>query len=260
MVEWIKKEGLTREQIISIQASETSTTDANAVLIVFYRSIKDPLQQTSLKDLQYHLINNLKAWMDQYKEIEDLLTRGPVEILSLTHTARNIGQVNIQILWFLPGNEQSPQTYTVKHFYHMKREDATRQAIAYLNSYVAPHRLVNISTFEEDHPNKSVFNIVTIARGEDPEEAQDAREDSIGKIYDLKVTVEEQNGWDGAAQNALIDADARGRRCTFSAFNLSQDQNGQEVNQYAVAALTWSKEHEDALIEASRGFCNCSIF
>ncbi len=73
----------------------------------------------------------------------------------------------------------------------MKREDATRQAIAYLNSYVAPHRLVNISTFEEDHPNKSVFNIVTIARGEDPEEAQDAREDSIGKIYDLKVTVEE---------------------------------------------------------------------
>ena len=168
MLEWIKKEGLTREQIISIQASETSSTDANAVLIVFYRSIKDPLQQTGLRDLQYHLINNLKAWMDQYKEVEDLLARDRVDILSLTHTARNIGQVNIQILWFLPGNEQSPQTYTVKHFYHMKREDATKQAIAYLNSYVAPHRLVNISTFEEDHPNKSVFNIVTIARGEDP--------------------------------------------------------------------------------------------
>jgi cell division inhibitor SulA len=43
MLEWIKKEGLTREQIISIQASETSSTDANAVLIVFYRSIRDPL-------------------------------------------------------------------------------------------------------------------------------------------------------------------------------------------------------------------------
>jgi hypothetical protein len=91
MLEWIKKEGLTREQIISIQASETSSTDANAVLIVFYRSIKDPLQQTGLRDLQYHLINNLKAWMDQYKEVEDLLARDRVDILSLTHTARNIG-------------------------------------------------------------------------------------------------------------------------------------------------------------------------
>ena len=74
------------------------------------------------------------------------------------------------------------------------------------------------------------------------------------------MIVEEQNGWEGAAQNALIDSDARGRRCTFSTFNLSQGENGQEVNQFAVAALTWSKEHEDALIEASRGFCNCSIF
>lgn len=50
----------------------------------------------------------------------------------------------------------------------MKPEEAVSKTLSYLDSYVAPHRLVNISTFEEDHPNKSVFNIVTIARGEDP--------------------------------------------------------------------------------------------
>ena len=73
----------------------------------------------------------------------------------------------------------------------MKREEAVGKAIAYLDSFVAPHRLVNLSTFEEDHPNKSVFNIVTIARGEDPAEAQDKKDDSIGKIYDLREIVEE---------------------------------------------------------------------
>ena len=48
LIEWIKHQGLTREQVISIQASETSSHDANAVLTVFYRRNKDPLQQTSL--------------------------------------------------------------------------------------------------------------------------------------------------------------------------------------------------------------------
>lgn len=260
MLEWIKKEDLTREQIISIQASESSNHDADAVLTVFYRRHKDPLQQTSLRDLQYHLINNLNAWMVQYLEVQEIIARGPIDIISLTHTARNIGQVNIQILWFLPGNDQSPKTYTVKHFYSLKRDDAVKQAITYLDSFVAPHRLVNVSTFEEDHPNKSVFNVVTVARGDDPAEAQDKRDDSIGKIYDFRVILEEQNGWLAAAERSLADTESRGRRCTFATFNQTQNENEQEVNHFAVGVLTWSKEHEDALIEASRGFCNCSIF
>jgi hypothetical protein len=41
--------------------------------------------------------------MVQYQEIEAQFKKSRIEILSLTHTARNIGQVNIQILWFLPG-------------------------------------------------------------------------------------------------------------------------------------------------------------
>jgi hypothetical protein len=142
----------------------------------------------------------------------------------------------------------------------MKREEAVSKTLSYLDSYVAPHRLVNISTFEEDHPNKSVFNIVTIARGEDPVEAQDRKEDSVGKIYDFDTIIEEKNGWLVATENALFKTETRGRRCTFTTFNLSQDKNGNEVNHHAVGVLTWSKEHEDALIEASRGFCNCSIF
>jgi hypothetical protein len=91
----------------------------------------------------------------------------------------------------------------VKHFFSTKRDETVSQAIKYLDSFVAPHRLVNVSTFEEDHPNKSVYNIVTIARGDDPVDAQDKKDDSIGKIYDFKVIVEEQNGWAAVTEHAL---------------------------------------------------------
>ena len=42
LVNWIKMVDLKKEQIISISASETSTYDADAVLILTYRTEQDP--------------------------------------------------------------------------------------------------------------------------------------------------------------------------------------------------------------------------
>ena len=53
------------------------------------------------------------------------------------------------------------------------RDEAFANARKYLDSYVAPHRLVNVSTFEEDHPNKSVFNVTILYRGPKPEVKQE---------------------------------------------------------------------------------------
>ena len=36
----------------------------------------------------------------------------------------------------------------------------------FLDEWVPPHRLVNISAFEEDHPNQGgLFNVVALVRG-----------------------------------------------------------------------------------------------
>jgi len=41
------------------------------------------------------------------------------------------------------------------------------KALAYLNLYVAPHNLVSISIFEEDHPSKKqFFNIAVLHKGD----------------------------------------------------------------------------------------------
>ena len=49
---------------------------------------------TSLEGLSYHLVKNTVDWDDQYKEMQGIV-RGRVEVIALTHTPRNIGQINI---------------------------------------------------------------------------------------------------------------------------------------------------------------------
>lgn len=104
LVNWIKMVDLKREQIVSISASETSTYDADAVLVLVYRTESDS-SMTSLEHLKFELQKSVVDWDLQYQEI--LRTVGSsVDVLSLTHTARNIGQINIQILWYLPATQK----------------------------------------------------------------------------------------------------------------------------------------------------------
>lgn len=65
LVNWIKMVDLKREQIISISASETSTYDADAVLILTYRTEKDS-SMTSLEDIKYELRRDVIDWDLQY--------------------------------------------------------------------------------------------------------------------------------------------------------------------------------------------------
>ena len=54
---------------------------------------------------------------------------------------------------------------------------------------------------------------------------------------------------------------AEDRECgTLSTFNVSNNEVGGQVDNQAVVAFTWSKAHEDMLVDSERGFCNCAIF
>jgi len=42
------------------------------------------------------------------------------------------------------------------------------EAELYLNSFIAPHQLLGLSIFEEDHPcTNNVFNLVIMHKGDD---------------------------------------------------------------------------------------------
>lgn len=69
LINWIKVADLKKEQIISISASETSTYDADAVLILTYRTEHEP-SMTPLTEIKYELLKNVVDWKDQYNEIQ----------------------------------------------------------------------------------------------------------------------------------------------------------------------------------------------
>ena len=140
------------------------------------------------------------------------------------------------------------------------------QARLFLDEWVPPHRLVNVSVFEEDHPNKSFYNVVVLVRGTTEKAIQppvgQRSESSIGKIFNFKTLRSDEtltSGWEGLLSQGLAAAESH-ERGVLSTFNLSTNKQGGEVDIQAVLAVTWSKTHEDMLVDSERGFCNCTIF
>lgn len=106
---------------------------------------------TSLQGLKFELVKNIVDLEEQYQQICKALQIDKSEVLSLTHTPRNIGQINIQIMWYIPGQQRT--TYAFKHFQDKgDLQQVLYDSVNFLNGHVAPHNLVSISVFEDDHP------------------------------------------------------------------------------------------------------------
>lgn len=125
----------------------------------------------------------------------------------------------------------------------------------YMNAYVAPHRLVSVSAFEEDHPNETgVFNIAVLQRGLGDRPNAPA-EPIVGGIYSWAV-VESSGSWDSVLRQAAYKAEQRD--CALvTGFNWS---TGGKQDLRAAAVVSWSKTHEDMLVDSDRGGCSCAIF
>ncbi len=89
LVNWVIMNDLKKEQIISITANETTVENADAMLVLIYKKEQEP-SMTSLQKIAYHLMKNTVDWDEQYKELADIANNN-AEVLSLTHTPRNLG-------------------------------------------------------------------------------------------------------------------------------------------------------------------------
>lgn len=97
---WIVESQLRREQIVGISANETITEDGEAVLSVVYKRHSDA-SMASLQDIQFTLVSSVKSWDEQYISAIETLNAQRSDIVALTHTPKNLGQINIQIFWYL---------------------------------------------------------------------------------------------------------------------------------------------------------------
>jgi hypothetical protein len=125
----------------------------------------------------------------------------------------------------------------------------------YMNMYVAPHRLVSVSAFEEDHPNETgVFNVAVLQRGSGSTPNAPA-EPIVGGIYSWSV-VESSARWDAVLRQAAFKAEQRDG-ALVAGFNWS---TGGKQDLRAAAVVAWAKTHEDMLVDADRGGCSCALF
>lgn len=83
---------------------------------------------------------------------------------------------------------------------------------------------------------------------------------SAGKIVSIYnwETIQGDNGWESIMHKACYAAEVRDKS-TVTTYNLSAEFDDGADSQVA-AVVTWSKAHEDMLIDSERGGCSCLIF
>ena len=115
-----------------------------------------------------------------------------------------------------------------------------------------------MSAFEDDHPNtkKQLFHVVILVKGVIGEKTnqQLANEEIVGSIYSVNALLSD-DGWETLVNKAVHKGESLDR-ATFSTFNWSTE-GGQKQG---AVVVSWSKTHEDMLIDTGRGGCSCTIF
>ena len=107
----------------------------------------------------------MRKWNDLINDAGDL---GEVDVLSVIHSPKSIGNCQNQFVWYTNGPNQCDLKW-------IKRQDGNWSALFlelrdWLNAYVAPHQLVSVSIFEEAHPNrhKGINAVIAHTAGKDP--------------------------------------------------------------------------------------------
>lgn len=106
MKKWIVEKRLMREQIISITGHETSLDDPDTELVLFFRKDSDPTM-SSAEHIDFHVIVEPKEWESIDMMVKNYASKKG-DIVAITGSPRNMGDMNTSIIWFMPGTSTEP--------------------------------------------------------------------------------------------------------------------------------------------------------
>ena len=94
-----------------------------------------------------------------------------MDIFNLLHSPKSIGSCQNQFLWHFDSGFAGPKP----SYKRIRNEDGDWDELVnelgeFLRFYIPPHKLVNVSIFEDAHPNtnKGINAVVTHFAGENP--------------------------------------------------------------------------------------------
>lgn len=234
---WIQDNNVKRSQIISITMNETECEEGDQLLTVFYRQA--PIEQGELdfEDLKFEHFNQNQSWTKLLTGAD--AKRKGVDVVSLTHSPKNIGGSQNQFLWYARGSNASG----TPSFKQLTREDGDWNQLIkvdlkdWLNKFVPPHMLISISLFHESHPESNDEDdeatqgpnpchvVIAHTAGTTPQDLTGNEAVKDSDIYTLEhVTGEEGAEWDDLFNGALRKINENGGQeghCVASANDCS---------------------------------------
>jgi hypothetical protein len=92
--DWIKNKELKRSQLVSLSMSENRSEDGDNVIAIVYREhSKENAADTPLDTIDFKIFDPQTPWETLFHEFEGFSKSR--DILSLTHSAKNIGEGKI---------------------------------------------------------------------------------------------------------------------------------------------------------------------
>ena len=103
--------------------------------MLFYKTESDQ-SMASLENITFDVIRDLNPWEDSLNSASSL-SSSSCEVVAITHTARNIGQINVQILFYVPSSVS--QTHGYKLITNTSSmESIKKETSAFMNTYLVP--------------------------------------------------------------------------------------------------------------------------
>ncbi len=203
--------------------------------------------------ITYHFWKSIEPWSKEEGEACQFASKHG-KVLQVSNTPKHIGQVNVQLLYYVPGQSE-PLNY--KHFkgFHGWNK-LVSEAVEWMNNHLYPNQPVSLSLFEEDHPNEdNEINISVFFTG--VEHATVTLKPEIPTPVFRAELIENCNTWEELFESVSKEITKQGG--TQSRF-LVDCCNNTEGDSNVGVVVHWTKIAEEAVVEdTSRGDC-CTIF
>jgi len=188
----------------------------------------------------------MTKWDLQGKQLLKFLTEeaGACQTVAVTHTPRNVMHLRHSMVWY---SKSSPAVVSIKY---LKNENGNwneliKSASKFLNEYIAPHQLVHVDFFEDDHPNTpvdgdlSIFCTIVHTAGDEPQKLEEKRKENDNmpaKLYSSQVYESDfsgesiENPYDEAVNHMNVKGWDQGH--VVAGFNVSANENASEDEQF----------------------------
>jgi len=259
MEEWLAEKELKRSQIVSITMNETEIEEGDNMLTIFYRENPVAADAEVPLVLKHTHFKRSDPWDKLMTEADK---QRNCDIISFTHSAKNIGSCHNQFMFFVKGsNENGTPVFKL-----LKRDDGNwidlvNEVRDWCNKYIPPHALISISLYEDEHPNegKGINACITHTAGKDPQPlGDDIMKEAAGNIYDLQI-ISGSGEWEAMFDEAKGKINGKGGQEGHLVASCNDSSNDGGV----VIVLSWGYLFQDNMKELTRpSGCmeQCTIF